>query len=47
MTVSFLYPEDNLWGAIRRIYTFADILNEANIPAAVVRGVPDFRCTWF
>jgi len=48
MTVYFLAPEDNHpWGGIRRIYMFADILNEGNIPAAVLRGSPDFRCTWF
>ena len=48
MTVYFLAPEDNHpWGGIRRIYTFVDILNEGNIPAAVLRGSPDFRCTWF
>ncbi len=48
MTVYFLAPEDNKpWGGIRRIYMFVDILNQANIPAAVLRGSPDFRCTWF
>jgi glycosyltransferase involved in cell wall biosynthesis len=48
MTVYFLAPEDNHpWGGIRRIYMFVDILNEGNIPAAVLRGSPDFRCTWF
>jgi hypothetical protein len=47
-TCYFLCPDyDVPSGGIRVIYRFVDILNSADISAAVVHRSRTFRCTWF
>jgi hypothetical protein len=48
MTLLYLCGSDNApHGGVLVAYRHVAILNKAGIPAAVVHGVPNFRCTWF
>ena len=48
MTLLYLCgSQDVPHGGVRVAYQHVDLLNRAGIPACVVHGIRNFRCTWF